>query len=82
MVNILIRKVDEQVKARLRLRAARHGRSMEAEARELLERGLAAERPGGLNLADAIRRRIAAVGGVELSLPPREPARRPPRLGR
>ncbi len=36
MAQLLIRKVDERVKARLQRRARRNGRSMEAEAREIL----------------------------------------------
>lgn len=36
MAQILIRKVDERVKSRLQRRAKRNGRSMEAEAREIL----------------------------------------------
>jgi len=31
-----------------------------------------------VNLAEAIRRRFAPFGGVELELPPREPSRPPP----
>ena len=40
VAQILIRKVDERVKARLQRRAKRNGRSMEAEAREILGEGL------------------------------------------
>jgi plasmid stability protein len=36
MAQILIRKVDEHVKSRLRRRAERNGRSMEAEVREII----------------------------------------------
>lgn len=32
------------------------------------------------NLAEAIRKRIAPFGGVELNIPPREPVREPPRF--
>jgi antitoxin FitA len=39
MAQILIRKVDERVKTRLQRRAKRNGRSMEAEAREILTNG-------------------------------------------
>jgi antitoxin FitA len=40
MAQILIRKVDERLKANLQRRAKRNGRSMEAEAREILRDGL------------------------------------------
>lgn len=36
MAQLLIRKLDDRVKARLESRARRNGRSMEAEAREIL----------------------------------------------
>lgn len=46
MAQILIRKVDERVKARIQRRAKRNGRSMEAEAREMLTNAtLAEEKP-------------------------------------
>jgi len=81
MASITIRRLDEAVKARLRVRAARHGRSMEEEARHILRAGLSSE-PGGTNLAEALRRRVADVRGIELELPRREPVRRPPDLRR
>jgi plasmid stability protein len=77
---IVIRKIDETVKARLRLQAARHGRSMEEEARAILKAGLRRERVPKQNLASAIRRHFAPLGGIELTLPPRERVRQPPRL--
>ena len=43
MAQILIRKVDERVKARIQRRAKRNGRSMEAEAREMLTNATLAE---------------------------------------
>ncbi|HEY2136171.1 MAG TPA: plasmid stability protein, partial [Xanthobacteraceae bacterium] len=36
MASLTIRQLDDDLKKRLRLRAARHGRSMEEEARHLL----------------------------------------------
>lgn len=77
MASITIRKLDDSVKAKLRIRAARNGRSMEEEARSLLTSALAkkSKRP---NLAELIRRRLGPLGGVELAIPPREPMRDPP----
>ena len=77
MTSITIRNLDEDVKTRLRVRAAGNGRSMEAEARLIL-RDAVGRKPGPRNLAEAIRARIAPLGGVNLELPPREPAREPP----
>ncbi len=70
MATLTIRGLDEETKARLRMRAARHGRSMEAEVRSILEEALPAQRPSG-GLGGRIHARFAAVGGVELDLPPR-----------
>jgi hypothetical protein len=44
---------------------------MEEEAREIPKGALAGGRGSGGNLAQSIRRRFAALGGVGLSLPPR-----------
>lgn len=78
MASITIRRLDDTVKARLRIRAASHGRSMEEEARHVLTAALAEEPKRPLNLADAIRSLFEPLGGVELEIPPREPMRRPP----
>lgn len=43
MAQILVRNVDEPLKKRLQRRAKRHGRSMEAEAREILRDALKKE---------------------------------------
>jgi antitoxin FitA len=53
---------------------------MEEEVREILKRVLAAEEPRAQNLAQAIRRHIEPLGGVELALPHRQPVRHPPVL--
>ena len=82
MSNLTIRKLDPAVKERLRVRAAEHGHSMEAEARLILGNALADEandKPQtGLDLFNRIHARFAALGGVELKLPPREQGREPP----
>jgi antitoxin FitA len=77
MASITIRKLPEITKRRLRLRAARNGRSMEQEARELLEQSLAKAEIEPENLGEAIHRRFAALGGIELEIPPRGPIRDP-----
>jgi plasmid stability protein len=82
MASVTIRNLDEKTKARLRVRAARHGRSMEEEARTLLRTALREDTVAGVNLADAIRARFRRLGGVELRLPGREPMREPPKIGR
>ena len=77
MASITIRNLEDDLKRRLRVRAAEHGRSMEEEVREIL-RHVVTEPAPQRNLAAAIRSRVAALGGVELDLPPRDPMREPP----
>lgn len=81
MASITIRNLDEELKARLRIQAAFHGRSMEDEARDILRSILHREpvRPG--NLAASIRARFSRLGGAELPIVPREPMREPPSFG-
>ena len=71
MASITIRKLNERLVARLRLRAAHHGRSVEAEAREILRHVLVVEEPRAQDLAQAIRRHIEPLGGIDLALPQR-----------
>ena len=78
MASLTIRRLDDAVKARLRIRAARNGRSMEEEARLVLSAALATQPKRTMNLAESIRRLVAPLGGVELELPPRELVREPP----
>lgn len=78
MATLTIRQLDERTKARLRVQAAHHGRSMEEEAREILRSSLTAVRPGKSNLAESIRERFAPFGGVELETPKRDSIRQPP----
>jgi plasmid stability protein len=84
MPTITIRNLDETVKRKLQVRAALNGRSMEAEAREILI-GSAAEplsaSGAGLDMEEdfgtAIRKLFAPLGGVELNIPPRGKSHRP-----
>ena len=44
MAQLIVRRLDDDVKERLRARAKRHGRSLEAEARAILEEATIGER--------------------------------------
>jgi plasmid stability protein len=77
MASITIRNLEDDLKRRLRIRAAEHGRSMEEEAREILQE-VVTKPAAPRDLAAAIRSRVAALGGMELDLPPRDPVREPP----
>lgn len=71
MAAISVRDLDEDVAARLKVRAARHGRSMEAEVRTILTDALVTGEDDRPNLAQAIRASFADIGGAELEVPPR-----------
>jgi plasmid stability protein len=79
MATIVIRKLEESVKHKLQIRAARNGRSMEAEAREALSEFVVQEprprRKGGLGTA--LHKRFARFRGVDLPIPPRTFSGRP-----
>jgi plasmid stability protein len=82
MASITIPNIDDDLKQRLMERAAEHGRSMEIEAREILEDALADTPPAAVpdNLYDAIRSIVEPLGGIELEPFPRQSVREPPKF--
>ena len=80
MASITIRKLDDDVKTRLRVRAAGNGRSMEEEARVILRDAVELEPSPEKGLGTPIQELFKPLGGVELELPPRGPMRDPPRF--
>lgn len=72
MSMLTVRDLDPQIKVKLRERAARRGRSMEAEVRQILADAVAAE-DSPRNLADSIFHHFAGLD-VELDLPDRAAA--------
>jgi plasmid stability protein len=80
MASLTIRHLDDATQARLRARAEQHGRSMEDEAREILENAVAEDKPERVpgNLADRIRELVEPFGGFELPEIKRELPRDPP----
>jgi plasmid stability protein len=75
MASLTIRNIDEGIKARLRIEAARHGNSMEEEVRSILRKTLL-DAPQSKGLGSRIARQFQAIGGVELELPKRDDAAR------
>ena len=75
MASMTIRDLDERLKTRLRVRAARNNRSMEEEVRAILKTALNTDQGTSKSLAGDIRARIEPLGGVELSIPARGPIR-------
>ena len=77
MASITIRNLDDDVKTRLRVRAAEHHRSMEEEARLILREAVG-RKTDSRNLASIVRSHFGPDNGVDLELPSREPGREPP----
>lgn len=75
MASLTVRDLDDEVKRKLRLRAADHGRSMEAEVRIILADAVAQPEPEGeRGLGSAIRAMFAGVDYAEdlvRAIPPR-----------
>jgi antitoxin FitA len=68
MAQLVVRNLEDEVKAQLRERAARHGRSMEEEVREILRAAAMKDGPvGGGGLGTRIVARFSGSGlGVDL----------------
>ena len=76
MANLSVRRIDDETYEQLRVRAAKHGVSMEEEVRRILKRAVSAPE----NLGDLALRHFGPDHGVELELPPRPP-HDPPEIG-
>jgi plasmid stability protein len=75
MATLTIRDFDDDLKAALRVRAAEHGRSMEAEVRAILRAALTRP-PSGAGMGTRIRQRFAGADDLADALPARsEPPR-------
>jgi plasmid stability protein len=77
MASIVIRNLDEDIKKRLKLAAARHGCSMEEEARQILKRALLRE-DSEYGLGTRIHELFKDIGGLELPEIPRSMPRPSP----
>ena len=74
MATLTIRQLDERTHARLRSRAAEHGRSVEAEVRDILD--AAVDTPGE-NFLLALHATMREIGGVDLDIADRTDLPRP-----
>ena len=61
---LTIRNLSEPSKQKLRIQAARHGRSMEAEAREILSRAVEDPKPSPPRTVEEMRERLQAITGI------------------
>lgn len=62
MAQVIVRQLEEEVKARLQRRAERHGRSMEAEVREILRNAAKEESRPATGLGSRIAARFRRLG--------------------
>jgi len=70
MAALSVRGLDDDVRERLRIRAARHGRSMEAEIRVILVEAVRGP-VSSTDLFTALLDRFGDLGGIDLELAPR-----------
>jgi plasmid stability protein len=75
MASMTIRDLDDRLKQRLRIQAARNNRSMEEEARAILKAALSGDAGSSRSLYKSIRARIEPLGGFDLTIERREPIR-------
>jgi plasmid stability protein len=71
MSTLTVRNLDDGLKARLRVRAAENGRSMEAEVRAILRSTLVGDTRANDRLGSRIHERFAGLAGDRLELSPR-----------
>lgn len=76
MASLTIRNFDDEVKSLLRQRAARHGCSMEQEARDILRNAVQSQTTD-TGFAQRVHRRFSGIEAEDLPIPPRRPARLP-----
>jgi antitoxin FitA len=83
MASLLIRNLSDETKRVLRIKAAENGRSMNEEARSLIEAAITPKRRQNnqskqSNWVDKLLLNLRAIGDAELELPPRDEASAPP----
>ncbi len=80
MASITIRNLEDEVRTRLRVRAAGNGRSMEEEVRLILRAAVGRKTVPENGLGTAIHELFKPFNGIDLEVPPRELMREPPRF--
>jgi len=62
VAQLVVRELENEVKARLQRRARQHGRSMEAEVRDILRQAVAGEDQSARKLGSRIAARFRGIG--------------------
>jgi plasmid stability protein len=78
MASLTIRGLDETLKSRLRLEAARRGYSMEEAARQILRRALMTPADDVGGLGSRVHEYFVETGAFDLEIPPRSAPRPAP----
>ncbi|MGD0932136.1 MAG: plasmid stabilization protein [Candidatus Korobacteraceae bacterium] len=65
MAQLVVRNLEDSVKKRLQRRAAKHGRSMEEEVRDILRNAAKDESESSEGLGTAIAKRFKGIGLTE-----------------
>lgn len=74
MASLMLRNIEEALKAKIRMIAAANGRSMEEEVRQILRQYVLRQKSAD-GVGTRISRRFSEAGGVEMPLPPRSAPR-------
>jgi plasmid stability protein len=82
LAQLIVRNLEDSVKEKLRRRASRHGRSLEAEVRDILGDAVARPEPNERHLGSRIASRFAGLGVDRDFLELRGRAARPARFNR
>jgi plasmid stability protein len=78
MSSITVRNLDESVKNGLRMRAARHGWSMEQEVRQILLQTVSPVLAEQSSFAERVNSRFVGLHTEDLQIPTRKGVRTPP----
>ena len=82
MAQVVVRNIEDDVKARLKQRATQHGRSMEEEVRNILRDAVAGPARAPVKLGSRIAARFADVGLTDELPRLRRQAAKPMDIGR
>ena len=73
MANISVRKLDKEAYEQLRMRAARHGVSMEEEARQIIYQAVSAPE----RMSDVFQKYFSHTNGIDLKIPSQRKPHKP-----
>jgi hypothetical protein len=78
MASLTVRNLDASIKTRLKIRAAKNGRSMEEEVRVLIEEAVEPKAATGAGLFQKIHKLVQRHGPLDIRIPVRKSTHRQP----